>query len=73
MILLTGLITELIRSISIYCLVNTKNTQGNNIMEFIVISLFIFIFVAWFALVRDFHREDQKRDVIQKLFDDGIN
>jgi hypothetical protein len=42
-------------------------------MEFIVISLFIFIFVAWFALARDLHRKDHKRDVILKLFDDGIN
>ncbi len=42
-------------------------------MEFIIISLFIFIFIAWFALARDLRREDNKRDVIQKLFDDGIN
>lgn len=42
-------------------------------MEFIVISLFIFVFVAWFAVVRDIRRDEHKQDVIQKIFDNGIN
>jgi large-conductance mechanosensitive channel len=41
-------------------------------MEFIIISLFIFIVVAGFALIRDLRREDHKRETIQKLFDDNI-
>jgi hypothetical protein len=42
-------------------------------MEFIVISLFIIVIVAWFSIAHDISKEDQKRDVIQKLFDDNIN
>jgi hypothetical protein len=42
-------------------------------MEFIVISLFIFIFVAWFALLRDMRRDEHNRNTIQKIFDDGLN
>lgn len=52
---------------------NTKKTQGNNIMEFIIISLFIFVFVAWFAVARDIRRDEHRQDIIQKIFDDGIS
>jgi len=41
-------------------------------MEFILISLFIFIIMAVFSLVRDLRREDRKRATIQKLFDDRL-
>jgi hypothetical protein len=42
-------------------------------MEFIVISLFIIVIVAWFSIAHSISTEDHKRDVIQKLFDDNIN
>lgn len=41
-------------------------------MEFIIISLFIIIVVAWFSLARDLHREDRKRKTMQKIFEDGF-
>lgn len=41
-------------------------------MEFIIISLFIIIVVAWFAIARDLQREDRKRETIQKIFEDSF-
>ena len=41
-------------------------------MEFIIISLFIIIVVAWFSLARDLRREDRKRETMQKIFEDGF-
>ncbi len=66
-------ITELIKIITIYCSVNINiKTKGKYIMEFIVISLFIIIVVAWFSLARDLRREDRKRETMQKIFEDGF-
>ncbi len=41
-------------------------------MEFIVISLFIIIAVAWFSIARDLQRKDYKRETMQKIFEDGF-
>lgn len=41
-------------------------------MEFIVISLFIFIVIAWFALVNDLRKGDHRREIIQKMFNDSL-
>ncbi len=41
-------------------------------MEFIVISLFILIIVAWFALLQDLRKDDHKKEIMQKLFDDHL-
>jgi hypothetical protein len=41
-------------------------------MEFIVISLFIFIIIAWFALINDLRKGDHKREAIQKMLDDSL-
>lgn len=41
-------------------------------MEFIIISLFIFIIIAWVSLARDLRREDHKREAVQKLFEDNF-
>jgi large-conductance mechanosensitive channel len=41
-------------------------------MEFIIISLFIFIIMAWVSLARELRREDHKRKTVQKLFEDSF-
>ncbi len=70
--LLIRFINELIKIMTIYSTVNIKNTKGKYIMEFIIISLFIIIVVAWFSLARDLRKEDRKRETMQKIFEDGF-
>ena len=41
-------------------------------MEFIIISLFIIIVVAWFSLARDLQKKDRKRETMQKIFEDSF-
>lgn len=53
-------------------IMSLKKTKGKHIMEFILISLFIIIIVAWFSIARDLQREDRKRETIQKIFEDSF-
>ena len=41
-------------------------------MEFVVVSVLVYVIIAWFAVARDMHKNDRKAASIQQFMDDQL-